>query len=298
MRVKLPLAVTLLAFAAACSSTTDPSSDPDILPAFETAPYGMSNLSTTFGVSADQESSPWMPGMHGRETRPMGFMMGGLGGGFDGHPFGPSFGNRPPNEGESSARCTFDSGSGRVVCDPITRGGLTINKSAQFKDAAGNVQQAFDNQTTNSINTQISVTGTADRRNGATSAVDDHSDRTVTGLAQGSTQRTVNGTSHGHELTTGSNDHGDFSLERTADESVQGLVIPVGSDGHPSFPTAGTITRSMTVTLTKAGADPRTMTRTEVITYNGTDTATIVITHNGETKTCTLPLPHGRPSCS
>lgn len=298
MRAKLPLAVALLALAAACSSTTSPSSDTDLLAAFETAPYGMSNVSTTFGLSADQESSPWMPGGPGHRGPPMGFMMGGIGGGFDGHPFGPAFGNRPPNEGEGGANCTFDSGSGRVVCAPITRGGLTITKSAQFKDAAGNVQQAFDNQTTNSINTQISVTGTAERRNGATSQVDNNSDRTVTGLAQGSTQRTVNGTSHGHELTTGSNDHGDFSLERTADESIQGLVIPVGSDGHPSFPTAGTITRSMTVTLTRAGADPRTMTRSEVITFTGGDTATIVITHNGETRTCTLTLSQGRPSCS
>lgn len=298
MRAKLPLAVALLALAAACSSTTDPSSDTEILAAFETAPFGMSNLSTTFGLSSDQESPPWMPGMQGHEGRPTGFMMGGLGGGFDGKGFGPAFGNRPPNEGDAGVPCTFNSSSGRVVCDPITRGGLTILKSAQFKDAAGNAQSAFDNTTTNSINTQISVTGTVQRQNGATTEVDHQSDRTVTGLAQGSTQRTVNGTSRGQELTTGSNDRGDFSLERTSEETIQGLVIPVNSEGQPSFPTAGTISRSMTVTLTRAGSDPRTVTRTEVITYNGGDTATIVITHNGETKTCTLPLPRGRPSCS
>jgi hypothetical protein len=34
-----------------------------------------------------------------------------------------------------------------------------------------------------------------------------------------------------------------------------------------------------------------------VITFNGTSTASITITENGSTKTCTLPLPHGRPSC-
>ncbi len=297
MRAKLPLAVTLLALAAACSSTTDPSSDPDLLPAFETAPYGMGNLSTSFGTSADQQNSPWLPGGPGHRGPPMGFMMGGLGGGFDGHPFGPSFGHRPPNEGEGG-NCAFDAGSGRVVCEPVTRGGLTITKSAQFKDAAGTVQSAFDSHTTNSINTQISVTGTVERRNGVTTEVDHQSDRTVSGLAEGSTQRTVNGSAHGHELTTGSNDHGDFSLERTAEETIQGLVIPVNGEGRPSFPTAGTVTRSMTVTLTREGSEPRTMTRTEVITYNGGDTATIVITHNGETKTCTLPLPRGRPSCS
>lgn len=298
MRVKLPVAVAFLALAAACSSTTDPSSDTDILAAFETAPYGMSNVSTTFGLSADQEDSPWMPGRPGHRGPPMGFMMGGLGGGFDGNPFGPGFGNRPPNEGETGAHCAFNSGSGRVVCDPISRGGLTVTKSAQFKDAAGNVQNAFDNQTTNSINTQISVTGTVERRNGATSEVNNNSDRTVTGLAAGSTQRTVNGSSHGHELTTGSNGDGEFGLERTSEETIQGLVIPVNSEGRPSFPSAGTVSRSMTVTLTRAGSDPRTVTRSEVITYTGGNTATIVITHNGETRTCTLTLSQGRPSCS
>ena len=41
-----------------------------------------------------------------------------------------------------------------------TRNGLTINRSAQYKDASGAVQQAFDSTTTNSVNTQASVTGT------------------------------------------------------------------------------------------------------------------------------------------
>ena len=38
--------------------------------------------------------------------------------------------------------------------------------------------------------------------------------------------------------------------------------------------------------------------RREVVTYNGTATASLVITQDGTTKTCTLPLPHGKPSCS
>jgi hypothetical protein len=33
------------------------------------------------------------------------------------------------------------------------------------------------------------------------------------------------------------------------------------------------------------------------VTYDGSDTATIVITRNGDTQTCTLPLPRGRPTC-
>ena len=41
-----------------------------------------------------------------------------------------------------------------------TRNGLTISRSAQYKDASGAIQQAFDSTTTNSVNSQTSVTGT------------------------------------------------------------------------------------------------------------------------------------------
>jgi hypothetical protein len=38
--------------------------------------------------------------------------------------------------------------------------------------------------------------------------------------------------------------------------------------------------------------------REEDVTYDGSTTAKVVITKNGVTKNCTLPLPHGRLSCS
>ncbi len=227
----------------------------------------------------------------------MGFMMGGLGGGFFGGLFGPHFGNRPVSEDGDGGACGFNSGSGRVECGPVTRGGLTITRSAQYLDGAGQVQSGFDNQTTNSINTQISVTGTITRRDNASTDVDAYSDRTVTGLAAGSTQRTVNGTSRGHELTTGTDRTGDFTAERLAGDTVQNVVIPVVGDGRPALPSAGTIIRSMMVTVTYTGSDPRTLTRREVVTFTGNGGATITITHNGETRTCTL-APDARPSCS
>jgi hypothetical protein len=291
-RMYLPAALML---AAACSSlTTDTNSDSSLLAAFETAPYGMSNVSSTFGNSPDQDG--WMPSNRPNHGSAMGFLMGGLGADFDGRGFGPRFGDRPAADDADKPTCSFDAATGRVVCEPVTRGGLTILKSFQYKDAAGNVQSAFDRGVTNSINTQISVEGTITHRNGATTEVDHASNRTVAGLAEGSTERTVNGTSHGHDVTTGSNDKGDFVADRLAQDAIQNLVIPI-TNGHPSFPTAGTITRSMQVTLTYAGSDPLTRTRTEIITFNGDGTATIVITHNGETKTCTFELPRRRLSC-
>ncbi len=306
MRTKRLLVAALLPMAAACSTlTTDTTNTADLLAAFQTAPFGMSDVSSTFATSSDQEGTPWAPpGRPGHEFDhrgppggPMGFMMGGLGGGFLGGLFGPHFGNRPVSEDGDGGNCAFNSGTGRVECDPVTRGGLTIVRSAQYQDASGTVQSAFDAQTTNAITTQIAVTGTITRRDNASSEVDDQSDRTVTGLAPGSTQRTVNGASRGHEVTTGTDRTGDFVADRTADDAVENVVIPVGTDGRPGFPSSGTITRSMTVTVTYTGAAPETVTRSEMITFTGSNSATITITHNGETRTCTLS-PDARPSCS
>jgi hypothetical protein len=126
--------------------------------------------------------------------------------------------------------------------------------------------------------------------------VQSSSDRTVSGLAQGSTQRTVNGTSSARESSTGTNDTGDYTVLRIAGDTTRNVIVPVNSDSI-RYPIAGTITRSMQATLTYSGQSPTTSSRREVITYNGSNTATVVITRNGETKTCTLPLPRGRLNC-
>jgi hypothetical protein len=126
--------------------------------------------------------------------------------------------------------------------------------------------------------------------------VNNSSDRTVTGLAFGSTQRTVNGSSHGDESTTGTNSSGAFTATRLVGDTISGLVIPVES-GKPTYPTAGTVIRSMHATFT-VGGTTTTHDRREVVTYKGSATASITITQDGTTKTCTLPLPHGRPNCT
>ena len=46
------------------------------------------------------------------------------------------------------------------MCPNVTRNGITVKRSSQFKDVAGNVQQAFDTLTTNSVNTQSATSGT------------------------------------------------------------------------------------------------------------------------------------------
>lgn len=131
----------------------------------------------------------------------------------------------------------------------------------------------------------------------ATTTVNDASDRTVSGLAQGSTQRTVSGTSAGAETTTGTSSRGDFTATRSVADTASGLVVPVQA-GMPTYPTAGTVVRVMQATLTYTGQSPVTLSRREVVTYDGSATAHVVITENGTTRNCTRALPRGELSCS
>jgi hypothetical protein len=79
-------------------------------------------------------------------------------------------------------------------------------------------------------------------------------------------------------------------------DATSGLVVPIDA-GRPTYPTAGSVTRSMKVVVTYDGKSPTTSSRSEVITYDGSATAKLVITQDGVVKNCTVPLPHGRPSC-
>src|SRR5207302_126281 len=79
------------------------------------------------------------------------------------------------------SNCTLSSSTGRVSCPDVTRRGLTISRSFAFTDAAGN-PQAAPNSSTNTINDQVTVSGTVTRHDGnVTSTVQHTSERTVSG---------------------------------------------------------------------------------------------------------------------
>lgn len=329
-------------FGVACAELTNPSQSaltPGALTgAFSTVPVGYGDLTSSFvGTSAASVPSAgfWLGG--GREGRMDrgSFMGGGLQGAFSGEGGGFGRGLAGPFGGGLNCTSTFNATTGRVVCEAVTQNGLTINRSAQYKNAAGTVQQAFDTASTNSVNIQSTVTGsvvydsTAGGRDGkgggpggrgracwgvgrglgglllgdtativsATTTVNNTSDRTTSGLASGSTQRTVSGTSRGQESTTGVSSRGNFTATRVAGDTTTNLVIPVSTSGA-TYPTAGTVIRAMQASLTYAGQAATTVSRREVITYDGSATAKVVITENGTTKNCTRPLPRGELSCS
>jgi hypothetical protein len=321
-----PLRIVFIAGAgavmAACATdnATSPVASSQAAAALITAPLSFGVTNSSF-VGSSAPTNGFVPmGLGSGESHDDhgpgwgGFMGGGIGEAFiGGLGFGPGIGRGPfenfgrheadDNDSEESDafdhsdNCAFSTTTDRVECATSTHDGLTINRSFSFLDASGAVQQAFDTGTTNTVNVKKSVSGTITHHETVTSTVNGSSDLTVAGLATGSTQRTVNGTSAGTDATTGTRDGVAFTAQRSAGDTVTALVIPIQND-HPTFPTAGTIVRSMTATVTLSGQTPSTSSRREVITFDGSATAKVVITHDGVTKNCTKPLPHGRLTCA
>ena len=299
------IAIAAGAIAACSDSSSAPASALAITmaSAYSITPAGFSNLNSSF--ASDSTAGPFQPGFgrggpghggHGFEGpgHGPGFGLGLMGGGL----FGPFIGDGPGGLfRHDSTACAF--ANSVVTCGPkTTREGLTITTTAKYTTAAGAAQSKPDS-TTNTVVTTVTVTGTATRRDSGQSVVDESSSQTITGLAKGSTQRTVSGASAGSETTTGTSRQGAFTAKRVTGDTVKNVVIPVptSTTSGPSYPTAGTVIRAMSATVTISGQSPANSSRREVITYDGTATAKVVITQDGTTQNCTLPLPRGRLTC-
>ena len=289
--------VTVLGALAACDeTTTDPILERDLTAAFVSVPLGFDNALSTFQPGTTRGRSPFVPDeQRGRFGPARSSMMGGgLDSLFLGQGFAAGYGTGRHGDPMISPSCGFDPSTGRIECPTITVRGLSIDRSAAFADAGGGVQSAFDRSTTNSINTIIQVHGTVGWRNDVTTTATHASSRTVSGLADGSTDRTVNGASAGEERTVGRN----FTVHYVVGDTTSSVVIPITPGLVRAYPTSGTVTRSMRVTYTRSDGATRSETRREVVTFDGSDTATVVITEDGTTITCALPLRSGRPTCS
>lgn len=315
------LAIAVALAATACADLTNSSEGSiELGPAFQTVPVGFSANSNSFDESGDA-GLPFLPeslarvGFHngggggsgGGNHHGNGFGEGGLRGLLMGGGLGPDFiggigfgkgrGRGPFGVFKLPASCTFSDDTGRVTCPETEKHGLTVNVSFAFKDVDGDAQPAFDTVTTDLVNVQTNVSGTKTRREGAvTSTVAHTSDRTVSGLAPGSTRRTVNGTAAALETTTGTRDEVAFSAEREAFDTTSNLVIPI-VDGRPTIPESGIVIRRMRVSITPEGGETRTKFRREKVTFDGTNVIKIEITQDDVTKNCTITLPARRMVC-
>src|SRR5215208_4040777 len=150
---------------AACSSTDTNAPSTDLAltlaSAYASVPAGYSDLSSSYVGDAGTAFQPEFgrsggPGGHGGRGGPgfgLGFMGGGLFGGFHGDGFGR--GNFA-----TDTSCHYASTSGVVTCGPTTRNGITVTRTIKFQNAAGAAQSAFDTITTNTVTTTSNVSGT------------------------------------------------------------------------------------------------------------------------------------------
>lgn len=329
----------------ACTDLTASSDDADALAealsaSLGTALVGQGSLTTSYiGPEAEffRDATFPMAGGPGARLERGSFMGGGLDGAFVGDAsLGRGFDARGPFGGGVGCRGgagAFNSATGRVDCPADNRDGLTVTRSIQYLNAAGQAQQAFDTTTTNSVNVRSAVSGTVVFSRGADSAagrppgrhrgghggpggfgrllgdtatlltatiqVQSQSERTTTGLASGSAARTTNGASRGTESMTGTTSRGAFTATRLAADTTRGLVVARPTEANPRpYPTAGSVIRAMQASLTYAGQSPVAVSRREVVTYDGSATARVTITENGTTRSCTRPLPRGELTCS
>lgn len=300
--ILLAAAGILSACADGLTDSADSAAQTLLAEAFSATPAGFASTENTF---AGMENEGWRPARRriGGRGGPFGaaFGLGLMGGGL-----GPDFvssggiregiGRGPFGGALRNADCPFNEAAQRAECSTTReRSGLTVDRWVIWTDLDGTVQPRPDS-TTHRMQTHAEVQGTIVRRDSSTRTLRHVSDRLVTGLEQGSTERRVEGTSAGTEQVEGVSEAGAFVAERVLADTIRDLVIPVRDSGR-SYPIAGTIIRTMTATVTVTGQAPEASVWREQVTYDGSATATLVITRNGETKTCSLPLPLGRPTC-
>ncbi len=222
--VKIVVIAGAVFFGASCARdmATSPVSSTEAAAALVAAPISFDAISTSFVGSANEQDgfmpsdSHNMDGEHHDGGFGPGwgaFMGGGIGEGWiGGIAFGGGFGHGPFGDFDEDDACAFSTTTNRLECGPETHGGLSLTRSFSFLDAAGAVQQQFVRGTTNTVNVQRTVNGTRHHHETATSTVASSSDLTVTGLASGSTARTVDAKAAGTETTTGTKDGVAFLL--------------------------------------------------------------------------------------
>ena len=152
----------------------------------------------------------------------------------------------------------------------------TVTHTATYFDADGTEQAARDPLTTASIHLVIESTHEFSR-DSWTATGTRMRDLMITGLEGEETSRTVNGTGSG---SVARSQHTDEDGTRTYDMSstsvIENVVHPVPRTDD-AWPLSGTITRHVTINVVNGPDGDVTKSRTVVITFNGTNLATMTV---------------------
>lgn len=167
---------------------------------------------------------------------------------------------------------------------------LSGTRTVTFYAADGAEQDGYDALTTASISFILDVSGEVTRE-GWTASIARTKEMTVTGLEGEETHRTFNG--EGTESVSGTRTLLDGTVRThvmNGTFTYTDVVVPVpGSE--PRYPISGTITRSMTVTISGPRGE-RTRSVEMTITFDGDSTATLLV--NGEAHEIDLTAQPGR----
>lgn len=154
----------------------------------------------------------------------------------------------------------------------------TRSRTVTFFDAAGNQQDAYNAETTASMNIVVEMSGAVERDTW-TATVERSRDMTVSGLEGQETSRIWNGTGTGDVLRAQTLDDVDRSYAISSSSVIAAVVRGLPRDENP-WPLSGTITRSLTITITNGPNGDEVRTRDVAITFDGTQFATVIV--NGE----------------
>lgn len=182
----------------------------------------------------------------------------------------------------------------RLMSDPnLHRGDRTFDRTrtVTWYDENDVPQDAYDPDNTAWMEIKIDVVGEASRQFW-TANIERHSVMVVSGLLHQETFREFNG--GGTEKVVRSHHTDEFgtrTYDMTGEFSYDGVKVPVPGSEVP-WPLAGTITRHMMVVISNGPNGDETRERTVIITFNGTQYATISV--DGETSELDLATRDGR----
>jgi hypothetical protein len=183
---------------------------------------------------------------------------------------------------EAIAQC----GGGRLPEE-----GAEVECTVTYFDADGNQQAAYDEVTTASIHIVSEISGEFERE-GWSATVSRSREMTISGLEGAETTRTVNGSgSQAVTRSSHSDANGSRTYEMSGTSSIDNVVHGVPREDHP-YPLSGSITREMTATIIGGENDGEVRSRLAVITFNGTQFATMTV--NGETYEIDLAARRGQ----
>lgn len=152
----------------------------------------------------------------------------------------------------------------------------TMSRVVTFYDENGGEQDAYDPDLTASMHIVVEVSGAVERE-GWSATIERVRDLTVSGLLGQEETRTWNGTGSG---TISHSHHDDANGDRTYEMESSSVIADVVRAVHRfenPWPLSGTITRTISVTITNGPNGDETRSRTVVIEFNGTQYATMTV---------------------